>query len=68
MNALTRLAKLVSQGTWSFYSDGVLFTRPNLSYRARFNLILQLISKNCGWSQPWEYPTVWWLNRPAFAI
>lgn len=45
MNALTRLAKLVSQGTWSFYSDGVLFTRPNLSYRARFNLILQLISK-----------------------
>lgn len=45
MNPLYRLAKLVANGEWSFYSDGVLFTRNNLSYRARINIILQLLSK-----------------------
>jgi len=45
MNTLSRLTELVTKGNWSFHSDGVLFTRRNLTPRARWNIILQLLSK-----------------------
>jgi MoaA/NifB/PqqE/SkfB family radical SAM enzyme len=42
---IIRLNKLIFYGEWSFFADGVYHTRRNLSVKARFNLLLQLLTK-----------------------
>ncbi len=56
MKNAERLSRLVFKGEWEFKSDGTHFTRKGLSYKARINLIMQLLSSAARWRVSFAIP------------